>query len=268
MKIARFLQLSIAISIFIINAWVPSSFANSDIDSATNTNIADPKSASSERIRDMKLLQMDFPFSGSSKEEMNNNLQDLAKSIAEYPGVIWKIWTVNESTHEGGGIYLFEDEASLYSYVQMHTERLKDFGVTTLNTKVFDIPEVLTAIARGQLTRNHNAIITSKKEIAEMRLLQMDFAYSGPGKEEMNRTLQDLSKSIAEYPGVIWKIWTVNESTHEGGGIYLFEDEASLNSYVQMHTERLKNFGVTTVNAKIFEVPEVLTKITWGPIPQ
>lgn len=101
-----------------------------------------------------------------------------------------------------------------------------------------------------------------------MKLLQMDFPFQGPGKEEMDRTLQDLANSIAEYPGLIWKIWTVNEDTQEGGGIYLFEDEDSLNAYVQMHTERLKGFGVSAVNAKIFDIPEVLTNITRGPIPQ
>ena len=60
-----------------------------------------------------------------------------------------------------------------------------------------------------------------------MRLLQMDFPFNGPGKDEMDQNLQELSQSIAEYPGVIWKIWTVNESTHEGGGVYLFEDEVT-----------------------------------------
>lgn len=119
----------------------------------------------------MKLLQMDFPFDGPGKDEMNTSFQDLAKSIAGYPGLIWKIWTVNEGTHEGGGIYLFEDEASLNAYAKMHTERLKGFGVSTVSAKVFDIPEVLTRIARGQLTRQHDAVITSNKELAAMRLL-------------------------------------------------------------------------------------------------
>lgn len=216
----------------------------------------------------MKLLQMDFPFSGTSKNEMNDKFQELAKSIAEYPGVIWKIWTVNEGTREAGGIYLFEDEASLNAYVPMHTERLKGSGVVTVNAKIFDIPEVLTGISRGQLTRHHDNVITSNKPAAKMRLLQMDFPFSGQGKDEMDRTLQDLAQSIADYPGVIWKIWTVNEDTHEGGGIYLFEDEASLKAYVEMHTERLRSMGVTTVNAKIFEIPQSLTEITCGPIPQ
>lgn len=255
MNIARYLQLTITISLFALLVWITPSLATSE-------------AIHEEKSRTLKLLQMDFSHYGPGKNEMNENFQDLAKSIVEYPGVIWKIWTVNEQTHEAGGIYLFEDEKSLNSYLQMHTERLKGFGVTTVNAKVFDIPEGLTRIARGQLTRNHDSAIISNKDISQMRLLQMDFPFHGPGKDEMDRTLQDLSKSIAEYPGVIWKIWTVNEDTHEGGGIYLFEDEDSLNSYVAMHTERLKGFGVTTVNSKIFAIPEVLTRMTCGPIPQ
>lgn len=255
MNIARYLQLTLTISLLALFAWITPSLASSE-------------AIHKETSRNLKLLQMDFLHHGPGKKEMNETYQDLAKSIAEYPGVIWKIWTVNEQTQEAGGIYLFEDQESLTRYLQMHTERLKGFGVTTVNAKVFDIPEVLTRIARGQLTRKHETAITSNNEISEMRLLQMDFPFHGPGKDEMDRTLQDLSKSIAEYPGVIWKIWTVNEDTHEGGGIYLFEDEDSLKSYVEMHTERLKGFGVTTVNSKIFAIPEVLTKLTCGPIPQ
>lgn len=259
MNITRSLQLQIATSLLVLFAWVSPALAQSKID-------LNPPCA--ENTQTIKLLQIDFPFAGSSKEEMNDTLQGLAQSIAAYPGVIWKIWTVNEDTHEAGGIYLFEDEASLNAYIPMHLERLKRSGVTAVNAKVFAIPEVLTAIARGQLTRHPAGAITSDKPRADMRLLQMDFPFSGGDKEEMDRTLQDLSKSIAAYPGVIWKIWTVNEDTHEGGGIYLFEDEASLRTYLQMHTERLKGLGVTTLNAKIFEVPEVLTEITRGPIPQ
>lgn len=216
----------------------------------------------------MKLLQMDFIFHGPSKDEMNQSFQDLAKSIAVYPGLIWKIWTVNEEFHEAGGIYLFDNEDSLDNYVQMHTERLKSFGVTSVNSKVFDIPEGLTKITRGQLTREREAVIVSNKPTSEIRLLQMDFSHNGPGKEEMDITYQDLAKSIAEYSGVIWKIWTVNEVSREAGGIYLFEDDGSLNNYLQMHRERLKGFGITTVNAKVFKVPEVLSAITCGPIPQ
>lgn len=45
----------------------------------------------------MKLLQVDFEFSGPFGEEMSNALVDLAKSINNEPGMIWKIWTENEA---------------------------------------------------------------------------------------------------------------------------------------------------------------------------
>lgn len=274
MVVARYFQQMIAMVVFVLYAWITPAFATMEADFNKGIHTMTPTATQSEktttssgRTATMKLLQMDFPFYGPGKEEMDRTLQDLSKSIADYPGVIWKIWTVNEDTHEGGGIYLFADEESLNSYVAMHTERLKGFGVTTVNSKVFEIPEILTKITRGPLTRQNKGIITSSKATTQMRLLQMDFPYDGPGKEEMDRTLQELSQSIADYPGVIWKIWTVNEDTHQAGGIYLFEDEDSLNSYVEMHSERLKGFGVTTLNAKIFEIPEVLTRISCGPIP-
>lgn len=266
MNIARYIKPTIALCLLILQAWIATpSFAATESASSDRSFETGDQQGKMETIR---LLQMDFPFNGPGKEAMNTDFQDLAKSIAEYPGVIWKIWTINEDTHESGGIYLFEDEKALDRYVTMHTERLKGFGVTTLNAKVFEIPEVLTGITRGPLGKGDHDGITSNKATNEMRLLQMDFPFDGPGKAEMDRTLQDLAKSIAEYPGVIWKIWTVNEDTHEAGGIYLFEDEESLNGYLRMHTERLKGLGVTTVNAKVFEIPEVLTRITRGPIPR
>jgi hypothetical protein len=224
--------------------------------------------SSQDRTESIRLLQMDFPFQGPGKDEMNRDFRDLAQSIADYPGVIWKIWTVNEETHEAGGIYLFEDETALNQYVAMHTERLKGFGVTSVTSKIFEIPEVLTKIAGGRLERAGGTPVTSAKPIESMRLLQMDFPFQGPGKDEMNRDFRDLAQSIADYPGVIWKIWTVNEETHEAGGIYLFEDETALNQSVAMHTERLKGFGVTSVTSKTFEIPEILTRICRGPIPR
>ena len=51
----------------------------------------------------MKLLQVDFEFNGPFGEEMSNALVDLAKSINNEPGMIWKIWTENEAEKLGGG---------------------------------------------------------------------------------------------------------------------------------------------------------------------
>ena len=48
---------------------------------------------------------------------MTHALKGLAESIAQEPGLIWKIWTENAATHEAGGIYLFTDRASAEAYL-------------------------------------------------------------------------------------------------------------------------------------------------------
>ena len=98
------------------------------------------------------------------------------------------------------------------------------------------------------------------------KLLQIDFSFNGPFGQEMAEALKELANSIAEEPGFIWKIWTENEGTQEAGGIYLFENEESAKSYLDMHTERLKGFGISEVDAKIFDINEGLSKITKGPL--
>lgn len=98
------------------------------------------------------------------------------------------------------------------------------------------------------------------------KLLQIDFLYQGPFREQMADQFASLAYSISEEPGFVWKIWTENQSTKEGGGIYLFNDEETAKTYLEKHTARLKEFGIPEVNAKIFDVNEDLSKITHGPI--
>lgn len=99
-----------------------------------------------------------------------------------------------------------------------------------------------------------------------LMLLQVDFVDERPVTEEMNAALIELAHNIAETPGLIWKIWTQNPDTQEAGGIYLFEDEASLDAYLAMHTDRLHRMGIGHINAKKFQVNEPLTAITRGQV--
>lgn len=99
----------------------------------------------------MKLLQIDFPYSGAMGDEMAEGFKDLAHSIAEEHGLIWKIWTENENTKEAGGIYLFKNLPALEAYLEMHTKRLQSFGVTDIRSKIFDINEKLSLITKAPM---------------------------------------------------------------------------------------------------------------------
>lgn len=97
-------------------------------------------------------------------------------------------------------------------------------------------------------------------------LLQIDFPFDGPFGTEMSAALRELSESIAGEPGLLWKIWTENAATRRAGGIYLFTDQASAEAYLDMHVARLGYFGISNVNAGIFDVNAELTRTTRGPL--
>ncbi|GIU11148.1 monooxygenase [Shewanella glacialipiscicola] len=98
-----------------------------------------------------KLLQIDFPYSGPFGDQMAEAFKELANSIAEEPGFIWKIWTESENAKEGGGIYLFEDEETAKAYLDKHTTRLKGFGIPEVHAKIFDVNKVLSNITNGPI---------------------------------------------------------------------------------------------------------------------
>ncbi len=63
------------------------------------------------------------------------------------------------------------------------------------------------------------------------RLLQINFKYS-TSREELDALALSRSEAISAMPGLQWKIWLVNEDENECGGHYLFEDEASMDNYL------------------------------------
>lgn len=54
------------------------------------------------------LVHFDFKYDGPFGQEMARAYGDLAVSITEEPGFLWKIWTENEATREAGGRLPFQ----------------------------------------------------------------------------------------------------------------------------------------------------------------
>ncbi|MCM3034421.1 monooxygenase [Bacillus pumilus] len=96
-------------------------------------------------------------------------------------------------------------------------------------------------------------------------VLQVDFKMNGPFGDELAKEFSDLARSINEEDGFIWKIWTENPEKNEAGGIYLFETKEAAETYLDMHSKRITSFGITGINAKIFDINSELTHITKGP---
>lgn len=101
----------------------------------------------------MKLLQIDFPFTGPWGEGLSAMAKDLAADIAAEPGLIWKIWTENRATGEAGGIYLFGEEQGASKFLEKHTARLKGLGVPNIRARLFDVNQRLNEITRATFCR-------------------------------------------------------------------------------------------------------------------
>jgi hypothetical protein len=98
-----------------------------------------------------KLLQMDFPFSGPYGDEMAEALRELALSINDEPGFMWKIWTENRAQNSAGGIYVFETEEDARAYLGKHRARLEELGVSGINAQIFDINPTLSRLNHAPL---------------------------------------------------------------------------------------------------------------------
>jgi len=99
------------------------------------------------------LLQVDFTMEGPFGAEMSEGLKDLAHSINDEDGVIWKIWTEDELAKEAGGVYLFETKESAEEYLAMHSARLTSFGITNIRGKIFAVNEALSSINHSPIHR-------------------------------------------------------------------------------------------------------------------
>lgn len=97
-----------------------------------------------------KILQLNFKLKVSGKE-YEEAVSPLADKFAAVDGLVWKIWLLNESESEAGGIYFFKDEASLKAYLDgpLAAGVANHPALADLSVKQFDIMEKITAVTRG-----------------------------------------------------------------------------------------------------------------------
>ena len=94
-----------------------------------------------------RILQINYRLEGTAAEYLEAN-RPYAEPIARTPGLQWKVWLLNESTNEAGGIYLFENDAALQEFLRgpIAAEVRND---PTASFKEFDVPMELASITRA-----------------------------------------------------------------------------------------------------------------------
>jgi hypothetical protein len=101
-----------------------------------------------------------------------------------------------------------------------------------------------------------------------MSILQINFTLNVP-PDEYRKIVESVVQAIADVPGLVWKLWLLNEQDSEAGGIYLFQDEQSLAAYLSGPIiNQIKSLPqLREISAKRFETIPELTVVTRGPIP-
>jgi hypothetical protein len=97
-----------------------------------------------------QVLQINFTFNVTT-DDYRKMAKEMAGAFAEVEGLRWKVWIENEANKETGGIYLFESETALQSYlgsdlakqVQSHP------ALANLSAKRFDVMPEPTRTCRG-----------------------------------------------------------------------------------------------------------------------
>ena len=99
------------------------------------------------------------------------------------------------------------------------------------------------------------------------RIMQLNFKFSVTGAE-YEQAVAPLAEQFAAVDGLRWKIWMINEAESEAGGIYMFEDEASLNALLEgpLAAQVTGHPALSEFSVKKFDVMEKVTAITRSPL--
>jgi len=102
------------------------------------------------------------------------------------------------------------------------------------------------------------------------KIVQINFKFKIPRSDLEKAFLQMAPRfgPSGDVKGLLWKIWLINEAEKSAGGIYLFNDDASVKAFLQgeIMAGLKNNPAVSDIEAKVFDILPEHTKITRGPV--
>jgi hypothetical protein len=99
------------------------------------------------------------------------------------------------------------------------------------------------------------------------KIVQINFNYEMTA-EELDKGAAGFVNPVLEVPGLIWKIWILNQQEKLTGGIYLFQDGVSAKAYVEGPIcDQLRSIpAFRNVTMKLFDIMEEQSKTTHAPV--
>lgn len=99
------------------------------------------------------------------------------------------------------------------------------------------------------------------------RILQINFKFSVT-PEQLGAAFGPMAEPIAQVAGMRWKIWSLNADESEFAGIYLFDDAASVQAYLEgpIIAQVAAHPALSDISVKQFDVLGEFSAITRGPV--
>jgi len=99
------------------------------------------------------------------------------------------------------------------------------------------------------------------------KILQINYKLN-VSKAEYEKLCESVAQAFADVAGLRWKIWILNEEDGEGGGVYLFDSDMSLQAFLAGPlAAQVKGLSaIRDLSMKQFDVMDQVTAVTRGPI--
>ena len=99
-----------------------------------------------------KILEVNFGFSISA-DDLARAFTSVAPTVADTPGLRWKVFLINAAEGECAGVCLFEDEASAQGYLAgpIIGGVKTNPAFSNLSIKLFDVMEEPSLVTRAPI---------------------------------------------------------------------------------------------------------------------
>jgi hypothetical protein len=113
--------------------------------------------------------------------------------------------------------------------------------------------------------RHAAAASTAAETAAAPRLLEISFGYVIP-TEAFRARMDAAAPILAGVPGLLWKVWAIDEATQRASGIYLFADGAAAEAYLRdiFGPHMGANPALRDIAIRRYDVMQDATRVTRG----
>lgn len=98
----------------------------------------------------MKLIQVKFKLE-KTREEYEEAAVQSAQQMADFPGLVWKIWAYDDEENEAMGIYFYRDNRMAQMVLENIDQKTWPDYTYDLKKRMWDVQEGLCKITRAPL---------------------------------------------------------------------------------------------------------------------